>query len=477
MDENFGGQPNPLSPKLNEESDSMNNSGPSMNPEMKQEVSQSFDTAPNSTQSTQDTNTSTMSEPMQSSQVNIDNPQGVNPIRPMEKAPEPVVEPPKKKKTGLILGVVFGAIALVLAVVLVILMMMNNSDPVAKAVNRVMLGQAPSNVAMDGKIEISTNSDSVGALSATIDLKSQGSISSLINTTSAEVNLNFKELGDMKFSIEELYPSNDDLYIKVNDIVAALTRFNEISEAYYNTVSVIEEGAVVEEDAEEIPEDYNSEPIDSELVVDGVVYTGASDMASVSNILTGIGGMLEQFDGKWIKVSLSDLKELVNGSVDVDIDCPVELVSDIKNSNNILSQIYVKNSFVFSTTKDVALAGKNGEVYQVVFDSEKMDAFMNEVNSTNFASNYKDCIQSDEDVFGLADLGALPSVYVELDNDYNFTRFYTTTNLDEDGETTLTADINFTYPTNINVSEPEGTVDFMEIVRMFVAGLYAEQYQ
>ena len=47
-----------------------------------------------------------------------------------------------------------------------------------------------------------------------------------------------------------------------------------------------------------------------------------------------------------------------------------------------------------------------------------------------------------------AEINKLPTFYVEVDKDYNFTRLYFTTDL-ADGGMTLTADLGFTYPTNL----------------------------
>ena len=58
----------------------------------------------------------------------------------------------------------------------------------------------------------------------------------------------------------------------------------------------------------------------------------------------------------------------------------------------------------------------------------------------------------------------MPELYVEVDNNRNFTRLYTEFTIDGlDADITL--DLNFSYPESVNVSEPteyENFSDFMQ---------------
>ena len=63
----------------------------------------------------------------------------------------------------------------------------------------------------------------------------------------------------------------------------------------------------------------------------------------------------------------------------------------------------------------------------------------------------------------------LPEIYVEVDGDNNFTRLYTNLKIDS-GK--LTIDLNFSYPTNINVTEPLEYQNFSEVIQDVSTSVY-----
>lgn len=394
---------------------------------------------------------------------NLQNQNMANPIRPMEQVAMPVPEPPKKKKTGLIAGIIIGVVALI-GIAVAVVLILNSGDPVSKAMGKIIQGQTPENVAMNGKIELKTKSNEIGMFSATIELESQSSAKSLANATSANMNLDFGLLGSANLSIEEIYPSNGDLYLKVNGTSTSAPSLNKPSETGLNT----DDNAILNEVIEGVINNIAEDPGAVEQDVEPNDDVAVSEFNSVMNSL---GNTIGQLNGKWIKISLSDFSDLLTGTVDSSVDCATNLVDDIKNSSNTLAQIYDKNSFISSTTEGVTLASKNSKVYQVILNSEKLDNFTNEINNTNFAKNYKQCSETDEDVFEKVDISSLPNFYVELDNDYNFTRIYTSTDIGENGEMALVADVDFSYPKDLNISKPENAVDFVEVMQKFFESL------
>ena len=157
--------------------------------------------------------------------------------------------------------------------------------------------------------------------------------------------------------------------------------------------------------------------------------------------------------------------------------CLVDLVKNVKNYNNSVAEIYGKNPFITSTTEGVTLASKSGEpVYKVTIDTEKFSAFVNEVQNSELVSNLFSCMGYENSEVNIdnvaAEINKLPTFYVEVDKDYNFTRLYFTTDL-ADGGMTLTADLGFTYPTNINVAEPAEYTDFSNIIQEIFTSMYA----
>ena len=67
-------------------------------------------------------------------------------------------------------------------------------------------------------------------------------------------------------------------------------------------------------------------------------------------------------------------------------------------------------------------------------------------------------------------LGELPDLYAEIDNDYNFSRIYFV--VDSSSDYTLTTDFGFSYPENINVAEPTEYKDFSEFMQEIMLNMY-----
>ena len=65
-----------------------------------------------------------------------------------------------------------------------------------------------------------------------------------------------------------------------------------------------------------------------------------------------------------------------------------------------------------------------------------------------------------------------PSVYLEIDDNYNITRVYFKTNLgDEAGSMNVTADLAISYPNKLEVVAPDEYVDMSTLVNKLVTGV------
>ena len=118
---------------------------------------------------------------MVSSQMNLD---PTN--RPMEKA-SVITQPPKRnrKKTGLIIGMVvslFIAVGCGVAAVLIFMNNGNKEDPVAMAMSRVVNGEAPKNVGIDGTINIEVEDQTSSISDLEISLKGEMNAVSMMNS-------------------------------------------------------------------------------------------------------------------------------------------------------------------------------------------------------------------------------------------------------------------------------------------------------
>lgn len=395
--------------------------------------------------------------------------------RPMEQAPT-VVEPvkPKKKKTGLIIGIVIAVVLLIGGVAAALIIMnMNKGDAVAKAIEKIVTGNAPENVVIDGTLTLVPNEDDSLLSNVQIDLDSQASTRSMMNSSIATVTTNFANGNSASFEFDEVYAANGDLYFKLSGLTNAMEDYTAAMQS-----AMLESGTAGSEVVDCESEDgcvATTEVVEpTSLPVEVEADTSLGVMESLTEILS----IIENVDGEWLRISTDDLSGVSElAPQESGTSCLVDFVGNVKNYNNSIAEIYGKNPFITSTTEGVTLASKSGEpVYKVTIDSEKFGAFINEFQNSELVSNLFSCMgyeNSEVNVDNVVkDIDSLPTFYVEVDKDYNFTRLYFTSDLAE-GDMTLTTDLGFTYPTNINVAEPAEYTDFSSMIQEIFTSMYA----
>ncbi len=181
--------------------------------------------------------------------------------------------------------------------------------------------------------------------------------------------------------------------------------------------------------------------------------------------------MLEMVDGEWLRISVDELGQITSAmSEDGETPCMVNLVGNINKYNNSVAELYNKNPFITSTTKDVTVAAKGGgPVHKVVLDSENLNNFVSAMQNSSLAQDLSSCMNEINDL--TSEVSNLPEIYVEVDKDYNFTRLYFTSE-PEDADMTLTTDLGFSYPENINIAEPTEYKDFSSVVQEIFMSMY-----
>lgn len=383
------------------------------------------------------------------------NAQAADPMaRPMEQAATTTEKPAPKKKTGLIVGIIV-ALALVIGgvVAAVVLLGANRGgDPVARAIAKIMQGEAPENIAVNGSIEFETNTSSSLITGVRIDIDSKMITKSLINTSKAKLTLATLNNDKIELDITETYAADGDLFFKVDGLADAIEDYIEVNIDYYEK----EYGVSVSKD---------------EL---------ASSFEFVDDIV-------DLVDGEWLRVSTDEIEQLSKMSSDytTSSECVTEFAIDSKNNANMLTELYSRNPFITSTTEGVTLASNgNGPVYKVTLDSAKFAGFFNDFQSTDAMKELLDCNGqtatnvSEEDAESV--IKQLPPVYVEVDNDDNFTRLYFKADYGEeidcycdesedcdcpDGNSvTFTTDLTFSFPDNVDVVEVTDYTDLTEVI-------------
>ena len=401
--------------------------------------------------------------------------------RPMEKAAPAPAAPAKKKKTGLIAGIVAVVAVLIIGgIAAAIAVIMNQPDPVTLAMNKIMNGDAPANVAIDGNINIEMNDEYSPISKLNIDLKSSVTPSSTINNSKAVVTVEIRNVGELSAEFDEVYAGNGDLYFKIDGVADAL----EQSGILYllNLSNNIEDCAGDESCvSEELSVAGCDDDANADCMSDGyyVLEEGGQDMLDEETLsyFASLLDVVEVVDGEWLKVSVDQLNMISDGITnDSDISCITNLVSDVNTNSNSAIELYRKNPFIVTTNKDVALNSKNYPVYKVSIDSEKFANYVNSIQNADLSSKLYACLDWDNNVQISADdvaeiVSTMPTVYAEVDNENNFSRLYLVSELN-DGEGTMTIDLGFSYPDFVNVSEPEEYKDFSEVLQEIMSSMF-----
>ena len=172
-----------------------------------------------------------------------------------------------------------------------------------------------------------------------------------------------------------------------------------------------------------------------------------------------------------LEKELSEMKSLIEetGADTEQLSCVKNLVSDFGKNSSTTAQLYNKYPFVTSTNENVTITSKQNPIYELGLDSENFTNYFNEVQNTEIATSLYDCLDvkksedlSENDVAAM--VKKLPKIYAEVNSANNFTRLYTTSDINN-GMATVTVDFGFSYPSSVNVSEPseyKNLIDFIQ---------------
>ena len=324
--------------------------------------------------------------------------------------------PQRRRRKKLLIGMLISLFLAICCGVAAILIIVNGpkEDMVAVAANRLISGNGPANIMIDGVIDYTPKSSDQQISSLKASIGTEAITKSKINSTLVKLNGNLRNGGSFTSEISEIYGANGDMYLKVD---------------------------------------------------------GLKDLKENTGLINGIeitDDMVESINGGWIRIPLDNLN--INTYLDAtnnkDTVCLVNFLGDVNNDGNTLAGMYLKNPFITSTDQDLAIASERDPIYKVVFNEQNFRAFANEALNTTSIKNLTDCLGY-QNFPNKADklweiIQQLPDLYAEVNGDADFTRLYfdATTNVGK-----IKADIRFSYPNNVNVPEPVEYKDISEFIK------------
>ena len=289
----------------------------------------------------------------------------------------------------------------------------------------------------------------------------------------------------MTVELDEVYATGEDLYFKISGtgsvVVEGGTTY--IEQAPTDATEVTETTETVEADGTTVVE---TETVNNES--SGVVGAETSSLLSVFN-------MLNMVSGEWIRVPLNGSEISLNGdTTEGSLGCTVSLVSGVRNNSRTVANIYSTHPFVMTAAdQKTTIASAGNPVYRAIVDANGFADFASELESSNVLNDWTTCMGDKNASAAIESLveaaGNLPEIYVEIDDDYNFTRLYFATEIwgeedccpdgaeclracNEELKETVTVDLNFTYPSSVDASEPTEYRDLSDVMQ----GSFSEMY-
>lgn len=263
-----------------------------------------------------------------------------------------VAPQPKKKKTGLIVGITLGVLAIVAIIAALLtyfLWWQNPEKMVTDAISNIATTKkitANGKIAIDiqdkGKLEFNLKSNTAsGKSKADIDVK--------ISMKGIEKKIPLK--GDV------ILDSNGDIYVKINNFRDA---YGSLLEA---TMESSSNGSMSKSQIE----------------------------ANRDEILGRIDSEIKQINDKWMKISPNE--------IDGDYKCVANVLNKLQSDEGArkeIAQLYQKNSFY--SVKDSRLSDRNGgRGFELHVDSGKASKFEDDFKNSSIGKKFGECGKSQDD--------------------------------------------------------------------------------
>ena len=369
--------------------------------------------------------------------------QAPEPTVPIQEQVAPATEPAKKSRKAP--AIIITTILLLVAIgsgiaAIIILKPFGGTDAVPAAISKLMSG-APDYVTATGTIS-ATSDETVPNLNATF----KASVDNKKHQNHANVKVT-ADLGmdeDFEFLAEEIHTADGILYLKLSGVLEALDAFNVGGTEVTNCA------------------DNSAEP------------TNCGSQAT--SPVMGALGLIEVIDDEWVQIPDSAFSS-VSGIVTFDstTQCLIDAADKLGQYGDDFVDLYNKNQFMNYSTDGITIAKKQDPIYKLSFDAEKLASFMNSMGNSGFMNELNACMGDTAtnvkvDADSLAEiLAEVPEIYVEINEDNDFTRVYLSA--DKNG-TNVTMDVSFSYPNSITIEEPKYYIDFNSLLSQVLGSFF-----
>ena len=368
-----------------------------------------------------------------------------------------------KKRSLIVGGIVAVFVAVGCGVVAALMLINHPKDPVSAAIQKILDGGYNQNLTANGTINVSIKNEDIPYSKAVIDLDSKFTSGLKSNATTAKITATPRnEDTPVKVDLEEVLTENKDLYLKLETEKKTLIKSSDANNLDSKEKSDSESvSKLSQEDAALTTglDESNSTTTTSEDATE----------SSVASSMDAITKSLESIDGKWIKAQISSATESISDADDRStMQCVSSLLGNINSNLKSLATLYQTNPFLTSSTEQIPIASKDSPLRRLVLDRNKFTNFVESIKKLPEVNEFASCVSEDESTINanelMEEISKLPAVYVEVNKDNQFTRFYFNY---QDESINVETDLSLTYPESQNIVEPTDFIEAEELSNQF----------
>lgn len=406
-----------------------------------------------------------------------------------ELGPESMMAKPQKKsnKTGLLIAIILLVVAIATGVAAAIILLnpFAKADAVPAAISKLMSGEVPKYIALDGTVNVTSNDATSLFTSMTVNFNSGIDSTNSASYANAKVMTTLTGGGEFDFDANEIHTAGGDLYLKLSNI------YKELGD-YYGPGPVLNEPRQLVGETNCVDGEDATNCVTT-MEIDCVGGGDGTDCISTELVTpqqaTGIGtteslfdylGVFDVIDDEWIHIPDSQFSNVTDlTAIEMPTQCLIDAASKLGQFGSDFANKYKQNPFINYSTDNLGIVKRANPLYRLTFDTDKLAKFINSMSNSGFMNELLACtggqaVNTDINSSALSGIiSALPAIYVEIDDNNNFTRVYLSITT-PDGLTTATADIALSYPSSLNINEPSVYVDFNQVLSEMLTEFYGQ---
>ena len=403
----------------------------------------------------------------------------------------------KSHKTGLLVAIILLVVAIATGVAAAIILLnpFGKTDAVPAAISKLMSGQLPEYVSMTGTVNVSTTSESSMFSSLSVDFSGGIKNRSGESFTNAKVLAGLVGGGEFDFNVDEIYTADGALYLKMSNV------YHELGDYYFAPLSEQNNGLTAEttetncttvngvenciESREVMEIDcIGSEGTDNCAMVEPILIeptTEAETETEGTKSLYDYLGVFDVIEDEWIRIPESSFNSVssITTISNMPTQCLIDAAGKLGQYGSDFANKYKEYPFINYSTENPGIVKRANDLYRLTFDSDKLAKFINSMSNSGFMNELLACTggqatNASVDAAALTQvIAALPTIYVEIDDNDNFTRLYLSVTT-PDGLTTATADFSLSYPSSLTIKEPSEYIDINQALSDIFTKFYGQ---